>query len=275
MIVHGVGNTALTLSPSGAGAGPTTSFGVGATGAFVSTGPVDLSLRTSNVDRMTVKSDGKVGIGTNTPEAALHISGQPAEDNAELLAAHVAIIENRTTTIDADVLALRVGTGSGAVGQGNNFITFFAGSTAIGRIEQQTLANGTKGLRLASGFADFAESMPATPGELLEPGDVVAVVGGLATHTTGTASWISVVTDQAIVLGNAPAAPGDDDVAITMLGQVPVRVRGAATAGDLLVPSGDNDGTAVAFSPGTCTVERAASDTSARSSTSIRRRPTR
>jgi hypothetical protein len=51
--------------------------------------------------------------------------------------------------------------------------------------------------------------------------------------------------------------PTGHDVAITMLGQVPVRVRGAAAPGDLLVPSGDDDGTAAAFAPSELPIERA------------------
>lgn len=257
VIVRGIGNTTLRLSPSGVGAGPATSFGVSAAGAFVTTGNVDFALRTNSTDRVTVKNDGRVGIGITAPEASLHVSGEPTDVSAENLGAHVAIIENRSVTSGADVLALRVGTVAGDVGENNNFITFFAGADAIGRIEQQTAPNGTKTLRLATGGADFAESMPAMPGERLLPGDVVAVVAGQATQVTGSASWISVVTDRAIVLGNDPSNPTSDDVAITMLGQVPVRVRGAAAPGDLLVPSGDDDGRAIAYAPRELPVERA------------------
>ena len=74
-------------------------------------------------------------------------------------------------------------------------------------------------------------------------------------ETGAPAAVRSVVTDRAIVLGNAPTSPTRDNVAITMVGQVPVRVRGAAEPGDLLVPSGDNDGTAIAFAPDAVPVE--------------------
>jgi hypothetical protein len=36
---------------------------------------------------------------------------------------------------------------------------------------------------------------------------------------------------------------------VAMIGQVPVRVRGPVTAGDLIVPSGAGDGTAIAITP--------------------------
>ena len=58
-------------------------------------------------------------------------------------------------------------------------------------------------------------------------------------------------------VGNAPTNPTRHDVAITMLGQVPVRVRGAVAPGDLLVPSGDDDGRAIAFASRDLPVEHA------------------
>jgi hypothetical protein len=50
-------------------------------------------------------------------------------------------------------------------------------------------------------------------------------------------------------VGNAAAAKTQDDMAlVAFMGQVPVRVRGPVRAGDLLVASGWEDGTAVAIS---------------------------
>lgn len=205
-------------------------------------------------ESMVVTSNGRVGIGVPAPETALHVSSQPAQDDAHYADAHVALIENGSDSPAADVLALRVGTPATEVGPGNNFITFFAGATAIGRIEGT--ASGS-GVQFISSGADFAESVPAAAGEKLGVGDVVAVVAGRATHATENASWISVVTDRAIVLGNAPSSPTPADVAVTMLGQVPVKVRGKARPGDLLVPSGEGDGAALAYAAAEIPVQRA------------------
>lgn len=204
-------------------------------------------------ESVVVTSNGRVGIGA-PPRTSLHVAGGPTGAGDERLAdSHAAIIENPRRTETADVLALRVGRPANQVGTGNNFITFFAGTTAIGRIE----AKSGGGVQLVSGGADFAECVPTADGEDLAVGDVVAVVAGRATHTTENASWISVVTDRAIVLGNAPSRPDPANVAVTMLGQVPVKVRGEARPGDLLVPSGHADGTAQAYTAAEIPVERA------------------
>ena len=205
---------------------------------------------------MTVKEDGQVGIGTAAPTNPLHVSGQPTNQAAGNLASAVALIENTSTTNEGDVLALRVGAGPAAIGEGNNFITFFAANTPVGRIEQTTLTNGTRALRLTSPGADFAEAMPVADGEQVAPGDVVAVIDGEVTRQTEGASWISVVTDRAVVLGNAGDAV-DGRAAVTLVGQVPVRVDGAAAPGDLLLPSGRGDGLATACGRHTLTIERA------------------
>jgi hypothetical protein len=42
-----------------------------------------------------------------------------------------------------------------------------------------------------------------------------------------------------------------------MIGQVPVHVRGEARAGDLLAPSGDDDGMAIAYAADGLPIERA------------------
>lgn len=231
-------------------------FAVSGTTASISTLQADIALRTDGVARLTVKEDGDVGVGTTAPTNPLHVSGRPTDQDAGNLASAVALIENTSTTNQGDVLALRVAAGPTVIGEGNNYITFFAANTPVGRIEQTTLSNGTRALRLSSPGADFAEAMPVADGERVVPGDVVAVVGGEVTRHTEGASWITVVTDRAVVLGNAGAG-SDGRAAVTLVGQVPVRVDGAAAPGDLLLPSGRGDGSATACSPAALSIGRA------------------
>ena len=120
---------------------------------------------------VVLTSSGRMGVGTTSPQTPLHVAGQPTQEQASDITAHVAIVENRSTSPGADVLALRVRTSANQVSAGNNFITFFAGTDAIGCIE----ADGI-GVRLTSGSADFAESVPAADGEQLTEGDRKSVV---------------------------------------------------------------------------------------------------
>jgi hypothetical protein len=212
----------------------------------------NLDLATGTLSRVRVTPDGRVGIGTVVPEVAFHVSQFVPNGDSVSIPGYVAVIENTASDTSADVLALRLGVSASGLNGMNNFITFFAGPTPVGCIE------GTaNGVGFISGRADFAEAMPATLGETFVPGDVVAVINGRVTLSTVGASWISVVTDQAIVLGNSGRS-GGPEIPLTMIGQVPVRVRGSSNAGDLLVPSGAGDGAAEAISPFLISSERAA-----------------
>jgi len=87
----------------------------------------------------------------------------------------------------------------------------------------------------------------------MEPGDVVGVHGGDVSLTTEDADRAMVISTQPVVLGNDPgpledAREGYEKVAF--VGQAPTNVRGPVEEGDLVVPSGENDGTAVAVTPG-------------------------
>jgi hypothetical protein len=61
-----------------------------------------------------------------------------------------------------------------------------------------------------------------------------------------------IVSDRPAVTGNTTPSTETDDarrVAVAFVGQVPVRLRGDANVGDIVVASGRNDGTARAVSP--------------------------
>jgi len=136
-----------------------------------------------------------------------------------------------------------------------NFITFFDGSdNPIGRIE----GDGAGGIVFASGGADFAEWLPKrNPDETIEPGDVVGWhADGISLDTRG-AIRVMAVSTRPIIAGNAPAEDDQDHWArVGFIGQVPVRVRGPVGAGDWVVASSLNDGTAIARSPDTLDSEQ-------------------
>jgi hypothetical protein len=142
------------------------------------------------------------------------------------------------------VLALKVGTDS--PGGGNNFITFFGGDAAVGRIE-----NIGGELSLKSGGADYAEWLPRMRAdEVIENGDIVGVFGGKITKTTEGAHHVMAITRSPIVVGNMPREEDEHLYEkVAFIGQVPIKVRGVVQAGSFIVASGLNDGTGVAVSP--------------------------
>ena len=194
----------------------------------------------------------RVGMGTSAPISKLHVvsSGLPA--NAGDIRAHVAVIENTDATGDADVLALKVGRNPAE--DGNNFITFFASNTAIGSIE----GDGGGGISFNSGSADFAEYMPRLkPEERIEKGEIVGVFAGKITKLTTNAQQLSVITGRPIMVGNTPKK----EVVhlydpVTLVGQVPVSVRGQVREGDYIIPSGLHDGVGIGVSPAELTDEQ-------------------
>lgn len=103
------------------------------------------------------------------------------------------------------------------------------------------------------GGADYAEWLERLdPREAFRPGDVVGVHGGRISKRLAGASQILVISSNPAVLANAPAA--EEDVRdgfekVAFLGQVPALVVGPVREGDLLVPSGLDDGSARAVPP--------------------------
>lgn len=195
------------------------------------------ALRIGNT-KLTVQSNGDVGINTNAPSCRLHVRDS-LSGNANQIENHVACIDNTSTDNNADVLALRVaGTNPG---DAQNFITFFDGSGAIASFE----GNGGSVAFNGTG-ADFAECLPMVDhAESIAPGDVVGVHDGHITKRTTGADKVLVVTDRAIVVGNRP---GDESAfqRVALMGQVGVKIRGPVSAGDVILATGDDDGIAMA-----------------------------
>jgi len=106
------------------------------------------------------------------------------------------------------------------------------------------------GVSYSTGSADYAEYLePLNPEEYISEGDVVGIIGGKVTLDLTHASQILVVSTSPALLGNLPE---DGDVSnhkkIAFMGQVPVKVFGKVAIGDYLIPSGNNDGIAIAVS---------------------------
>ncbi len=107
------------------------------------------------------------------------------------------------------------------------------------------------GVSFLSGGADYAEWLERIdPLEHFSPGDVVGIHGGRISKRTKGAQQVLAISSRPIVLGNMPAE-GQEHLyeRVGFLGQVLVKVVGAVHVGDLIVPSGADDGFAVAFAP--------------------------
>jgi hypothetical protein len=111
---------------------------------------------------------------------------------------------------------------------------------------------GNVGVTYQSGAGDYAEWLPKlNHSEVFHPGYVVGLKQGKISLNTTNAEKLFVISTKPIVLGNMPAdgmESGFEKVAF--MGQVPVQVLGKVNAGDYILPSGKNNGFAIAVAPG-------------------------
>jgi hypothetical protein len=220
-------------------------------GTFVwadSISSIGVDFNSTGINQFLIRASGGVGIGSNSPQAQLHVYDTPSEVNGGNLAAYVALMENGSAGTSADGMAIKIGT-TGNPGSTSNFIGFFDGDNdLIGEIE----GNSSGGVTLNTTGADYAEWLPLLdPSETIEAGDVVGVHIGRISLSTARHDQLMVVTDRPAVLGNKPSNEETSDgfLPVSFVGQVPVKVIGPVESGDFLIPSGLDDGSAVALSP--------------------------
>ena len=133
-------------------------------------------------------------------------------------------------------------------------LNFHDGNDLQARFRQDASAQNDSGWVTAS--VDYAEFM-----ELLDPTeevaifDVVAVKDNKITRDTQGATLLMVTATDSGLRGGNPLIDGysrDEDPdwrAVAFIGQMPVLVDGDVSEGDYIVPSGRNDGRAVAVAP--------------------------
>lgn len=107
------------------------------------------------------------------------------------------------------------------------------------------------GVAFSSGGADYAEYLPrASYASDLSYGDIVGVRGGTISRITESVDHLMVVSQNPGFLGNVPAEDNIDNYEkVAFLGQVMVKVAGAVSSGDYILPSGNNDGVGIAVRP--------------------------
>jgi hypothetical protein len=217
-------------------------------GAFVWADSTDEDISSTGADQFLVEASGGTGIGTNDPQTTFHIRDSVAESGGDNIGRHVAAIQNTSTSSNPvpDVLGLEL-TNVTDPGGFNSYISFMDSSGTIGNIQ----GDGNGGVEFTGSTADFAEFFPkADSSHEFEDGTVVGLRDGevVALAEESEPDAVMVVSTAPLMTGNRPMDEDDRDdyVKLSLVGQVPVQVSESVTAGDVLVASPDNDGSAVA-----------------------------
>ncbi|MEP7321787.1 MAG: hypothetical protein ABI761_07700 [Saprospiraceae bacterium] len=107
------------------------------------------------------------------------------------------------------------------------------------------------GVTYESGNGDYAEWLPkANKEETFLPGYIVGMKNGLISKKIEDGDKVMVISSAPIILGNMPAADAIINYEkVAFLGQVPVHVLGHVEPGDYILPSGNDDGLAIAVHP--------------------------
>lgn len=192
----------------------------------------------NNEERVRINSIGRVGIGTGSedPYNLLHVRAPASSSFWPVL------FENTYDNYLSSVLMLRISRTT--PGNSNHFLSCNNGTTTIGGIR----GNGSGGIELWGTSGDFAEYLPRLDAaEEIEPGDLVAVIGGRITTNTSETDRIQVVSSGPILAGNFPGRDRENLYEkVAFLGRAPAKVRGRVRLGDYILPSGGNDGVGIA-----------------------------
>jgi hypothetical protein len=203
-----------------------------------------------NSDALVLKKDGDLALGPSDPQdLRLYVAkDKPNAGVGDSPGANMVLFENTNTGTRPDVLGLQAGPTN--PGSGVTYVSFYQrDGTTIGSIE----GNGAGGVNYATSGSDYAEELPISEGASTPAAtDLVGVRGGEVHLSTEGADRVMIASDRPAVTGNTTPSTQTDDarrVAVAFVGQVPVRLQGEANAGDIVVASGRNDGTARAVSP--------------------------
>jgi len=208
-------------------------------------------IEAKNATSIVVTDAGDMGVGDNSPQNRLHVEDDVSGNG---IGNHVMGVVNASTETNAKGLAIKVGTTDDPT-TANNFITCYNGmDIACGALE----GDGSGGLTLHTGSGDYAEWLPRLdPEEEIGSGDVVGLFGDKVSKRTEGADRLMVVSSRPIVLGNDPGEGARDGYErIAFIGQVEVKVSGPVSPGDVIVGSGEEDGTALAVAPEALTPEQ-------------------
>lgn len=157
-------------------------------------------------------------------------------------------------TIATDIYFVAIGVAEAiAIGasvvEPSGVVSLAAQLVYTGFLEGYNYANA--GVTYSSGGADYAEwLLRLDEDEEIEAGDIVGVRSGKITKSTANSQQILAVSSNPIILGNMPHENQEHlHEKVAFMGQVAVKVVGPVKEGDIIIPSGFEDGTGIAVSP--------------------------
>ena len=204
------------------------------------------------IDGLYLDSEQRVGIGTRYPDEKLVIRGSSA--NIEI---------RNTDETDAGILFTDASYSTTErfsiyFDSSSTNLNFYDSDDLQARIRPDASAQNDDGWTTATiDYGEFMEKLDHN--EQILPFEVVGIKNGKVTKNTDGATLYMVSSSDAGIRGGDPVdSPRDNDeafVVVAFAGQVPVVVDGLVEEGDYLLPSGMNDGKAIAVSSETIDFE--------------------
>ena len=214
-----------------------------------------LSNTTYGIDVLSIKSNGLVGINKAIASYPLDIGATAAGQNA-------LRIDSASGGSDYSAMIF-------ARGGTNRFMMYVEPSSnnlyfldtddnqAVMRADASAL-NDDGWVTSAVDYGEFMKKQSST--EDIKPFEVVGIKNGLVTRNTSDATMYMVTSSDAGIRGGNPLDNSRDDsdawIVVAYTGQVPVLINPEAKNGDYVIPSGLNDGKAIAVSPNQITPEQ-------------------
>jgi hypothetical protein len=205
---------------------------------------------TVEIDNTVVTSNYQGGV------VVASISSGALSVGATNASSTIASMSNNSTNSDADILQLRF-PNIAAPGSSNEFIRFEDSSGSIGSIrgtgggstelaydenmnwdDDSYAFMNKQGIVLESSGADYAEYIQKSDREkCYQPGELVGIRNGKLVESNGDVDRVMSVSAKPVVVGNMPDADIDGFELVAFVGQVFVKVRGAAISGQYVVAS--------------------------------------
>jgi len=196
-----------------------------------------------SAEKIRIQDDGNVGIGTTAPGTQLHIKSASGTTANLRIDSSNANDESQIGFYINGVLKWQQ-----AQQAAGNLIWYDGGDNQI-LFRVDASAQNDDGWETAA--VDYAEWMKKLdPNEEILPFEVVGIKNGKVTKDTNDATFYMLTSSKSGIRGgNSMDTPRDNDkewIVVAYVGQVPVLLKGEFKEGDYVMPSGRNDGLAVA-----------------------------